>query len=103
MSLPIYQDYQTPLALFRQLLMGVTEGAFCMTRNYHSLGLTRIEFYFPKVTSLTDPAEVTAQGLCYCNSNACGWHNSYQNGVISMTYQVILQNGKKPRSVQEDQ
>ena len=28
---------------------------------------------------------VTAQGLCYCNSNASGWHNSYQSGVIDIT------------------
>ena len=39
---------------------------------YHSLGLTRIQFRSPKVTPLTNTAKVTDQGLCYCNSNAWG-------------------------------
>ena len=47
--------------------------------------------------------EVRAQGLSYCNSNAGGWYNSYQSGVIGITDQLILQNGKKLRGVQEEQ
>ena len=62
--------------------------------DYHSLSFTRIQFYPPKVAPLTNLDEVTAQGLCYCNSNAWGWHNSYQNGVIDITDQLILQNEK---------
>ena len=46
-------------------------------RDYHCLGLTRIQFHTPKVTPLTNPAKVTDQGLCYCNSDAWGWHNSH--------------------------
>ena len=64
-------------------------------RDYHiCLGLTRIQFHPPKVTPLTNPANVTDQGLCYCNSDAWGWHNSRQNGVIIKTDQLIFQNGK---------
>ena len=82
--------------------MGVTGGA-ARPREYHCLGLTRIQFHPPKVTPLTDPAKVMDQGLCYCNSDAWGWHDSHQSGVISITDQLIFQNGKKLRSVQEDQ
>ena len=39
-------------------------------KDYHSLILNRIQFHSPKVTPLTNPAEVTDQGLCYRNSNA---------------------------------
>ena len=71
--------------------------------DYHSLGLTLIQFHPPKVTPLTSPAKVTDQGLCYCNSDAWGWHNIHQSGVISITDQLIFKNGKKLRSVQEEQ
>ena len=47
------------------------------------LGLTRIQFHPPKVTPLTKPAKVTDQG--YRNSDARGWHNCHQSGVISIT------------------
>ena len=33
-------------------------------RDYHSLGLIRIQFHPPKVTKLTNLDEVTTQGLC---------------------------------------
>ena len=69
--------------------------------DYHSLGLTRIHFHPMKVTPPTNPAKVTEHGLCYCNSDAWGWHNSHQSGVIRITDQSIFQNGKKLRSVQE--
>ena len=72
-------------------------------RDYHTLGLTRIQFHPPKVTPLTNYAKITDQGLFSCNSDAWGWHNSYQSGVISITDQFIFQNGKKLRSVQEEQ
>ena len=45
---------------------------FAWPRDYHSLSLTRCQFHSPKVTPLTNPAEVKAQLLCYCNSNAWG-------------------------------
>ena len=43
------------------------------------------------------------QILYYCNSNAWGWHNSYQSEVIGITNQLILQNGKRLQGVQEEQ
>ena len=46
------------------------------------------------VTQLTNLHEVTAQGLYYCNSNAWVWQNIYQSGIIGITDQLILQNGK---------
>ena len=52
--------------------------------DYHSLSLTRIQFHPPKVTPLINLHEGMAKGLCYCNSKAWGWHNSYQSGVISL-------------------
>ena len=64
-------------------------------RDYHNLGLTLIQFHPPKVTPLTNHAKVTDQGLCHRNSDAWGWHNSHQSGVISITDQLILQNVKK--------
>ena len=39
--------------------------------DYHSLSLTSIQFHPPKVTPLTNLAEVTAQGLC--NSISYSW------------------------------
>ena len=45
--------------------------------DYHCIGLTRIKFYCTKVTPITNPAKVTDQGFCNCNSNAWGWHNSH--------------------------
>ena len=72
-------------------------------RDYHSFGHTCIQFHPPKVTPLTNPAKVTDQGLCYCNSDAWEWHNSHQSGVISITDQLIFQNGKKLRHEQEEQ
>ena len=83
--------------------MGVTGDALCETRDYHSLGLTRIQFHPPKVTPLTEPAKVKDQGLCYSNSDPWGWHNSHQSGIISITDQLIFKNGKKLRSVQDEQ
>ena len=70
--------------------------------DYHSLGLTRIQLHSPKVTPLTNPAKVTDQVLCCCNSNAWGWHNSHQSKVISITDQLIFQYIKKLRSVQKE-
>ena len=57
----------------------------------------------PKVTPLSNIDKVMAQGCCYFNFNAWGWHNSYQSGVISITDKLIHQNGKKLRGVQEEQ
>ena len=69
--------------------------------DYHSF--SRIQFHPPKVTLLINLHKVTAQGLCYCNSKAWGWHNTYQSGVIGITDQLIFQNGKKLRGVLEEQ
>ena len=38
-------------------------------------------------------AEVNFHGLCKCNSNTWGWHNSYQSGVIGITDKLNLQYG----------
>ena len=59
-------------------------------RDYHSLGLTSNQYHPPKVTPLTNPTKITDQGLCYCNPDAWGWHNSHQSGVISITDQLML-------------
>ena len=65
-------------------------------QDYHSLGVTCIQFHPTKVTPLTNPAKFMDQRLCYCNSDTWGWwHNSHQSGVISITDQLIFQNGKK--------
>ena len=50
--------------------------------DYHSLGLTRIQFYSQNVTPLTKTAKVMDQGSCYCNSNAWKWNNRNQSRVI---------------------
>ena len=71
-------------------------------RDYHSLGLIHIQFHPSKVTQLTNPARSRIRD-CYCNPDAWGWHNSHQSGVISMTDQLIFQNGKKLQSVHEEQ
>ena len=42
------------------------------------------------VTPLTNLDKVTAPGLCYCNCNAWGWHNSYQSGVIGKSEQLFF-------------
>ena len=69
----------------------------CIVRDLETiivfLGVTRIQFHSPNVTPLTNPAEVTDQGLFYCNSNTWGQHN-HQSVVISITHQLILQNSK---------
>ena len=41
------------------------------------------------VTPLTNPAEVTDQGLYYCNSNAWGWHNSHKVELIDDVVMVL--------------
>ena len=62
--------------------------------DYHSLCLTCTQFHPIKVTQLTNLAKVTLHGLGNWNSNAWGWHNGHQSKVISITSQLILQNGK---------
>ena len=70
--------------------------------DYHILNLTRIQFHPPKVTPLTNLAEVTVQGLCYRNSSAWGWQNRLK-WIICKTNNFILQNGKKLRGVLGEQ
>ena len=67
------------------------------------LVLLAINFIPIMVTPLTNLDEVTAQGPGCSNSNAWGWHNSYQSGVIGITDHLILQNGKRLQGVQEEQ
>ena len=62
MSLPIYSDHQTPSAQFCQWLMGVT-GEYDRPGDYHTLGLTGIQFLHPKVTPRIYSNVVTVQGL----------------------------------------
>ena len=71
--------------------------------DYHSLGLTRIQFHPPKVTPRSHSDEVTVQGLSCSNSSAWGRHNSHESGDVSITNKLILQNGKKFRGVQKEQ
>ena len=59
------------------------------------LVLLSFNFIVKKVTPLTNPAMVTYQGLCYCNSDAWGWHTSHQSGIIGIADQFILQNVKR--------
>ena len=54
----------------------------------------------PKVTLLTNHAEVIVQGLCYCNSKAWGWHNSHQGCVIGITDYIVIVNDK-PSKIME--
>ena len=71
-------------------------GIYCAwPGDYHSPGLTSIKFHSPKVTPLTNPAKITDQGLGYYISYAWLRHNSHQSGDISITDQLIFQNGKK--------
>ena len=52
--------------------------------------------HYPRyVYPLTDLADVTVKALCYCNSNAWGWDNSFESGVISIIDMLILEYGKK--------
>ena len=51
---------------------------------------TWIQFHPSKVTPLTNLDEVTIHGLCYGNSNAWRWHNSYHSGVVGIFFQITL-------------
>ena len=63
-------------------------------RDYHSLGLTHIQFHPPKVTPLTNLAKVTDQRLCYCNSDAWGWcsdrYDALQCCAIANYYCMVI-------------
>ena len=72
--------------------MGVIGVHCARPRDYQSLGLTSIQFHPSKVTPVTNITKVTDQGLCCCNSDAWGRHNSHQSLVISITDQLIFQN-----------
>ena len=62
--------------------------------DYHCLSLTHVQFHPPKVTPLTNLSEGTVQRLCYYNSNAWGWQNSHQSGVVGLTDQLIFHEEK---------
>ena len=72
--------------------MGVTGDAQCIVRmqDYHSLCRIRIQFHFPKVTPLTNPAEVVDHYSTTATRNARRWHNSVQSGVIGIADQPIF-------------
>ena len=74
--------------------MGVTGDALCETSRLSQSWTYSHSISSPKVTQLTISAKVTEQGLCHCNSDAWGWNPSHQSGVISITDQLIFQNGK---------
>ena len=65
--------------------------------------LLAFNFHSTKVTPLANTAEVMDQGLCYCNSNIWLSYNSHQSDVISITDQLVFQNGKDLQSLQEEQ
>ena len=93
MSLPIYPNRQTPSAQYRQLLMGVTGDALCLT--------WRLSWSWSYSYSISSPKSHTTHSLWrghgsgtqLRNSSAWGWHNSHQSGVVSITNRLILQNG----------
>ena len=76
-----------------------------LSRDYHTLGLTPIQFHSLQVTSRTNPTEVRNQGLCATVTRTPGYGTKAikLSGVISITDQLIFQNVKKLRSVQEEQ
>ena len=43
--------------------------------DYHSVSLNHIEFYFPKVTPLTNTVLILIRGFCNCYSLTGGWHS----------------------------
>ena len=57
------------------IVHGVHWDALRVTWRLMVIAYDRNRFHSPKVTPLTNLAEVTVQGLCYYNSNALGWHN----------------------------
>ena len=63
--------------------------------DYHSLSLTRIQYHPSNVTPLTNLLEVTAPG----KSNAWGWHNSHQSGIIGITDKLIQSRIEKSSEV----
>ena len=68
----------------------------CLVRDLESITILVLHsISFPKGHTTHFSATVTDHRLCYYNSNAWGWHNRYQSGVISITDLLILQNGKK--------
>ena len=93
-----------PFSTVPPIVNGSDWAELCVSNgDYHSFGLTSIQFHPPKITPLTNPAKVTDQGLCHPNSDARGWHNCHQTGVISITDQLIFQNEIKLLGVQEQQ
>ena len=70
--------------------------------DYDSLRLTRIKLHPPNAIPLNNLDAVTGQGLCYCNFNVWGWHNSYKSGLIGIIDQLIRQNGKKLQGVRRN-
>ena len=59
--------------------MGVTGDALCVSWLLSLSWSYSHSISSPNVTPLTNPAKVKDQGLCYCNSDTWGWHNSHQS------------------------
>ena len=78
----IVRDLETIIVL---VLLAVN---FIPQRSHHSLTLPRSRIRDSTTATLTP---------------SWGWHNSHQSGVTSITDQLILQNGKKLRSVPKEQ
>ena len=70
---------------------------------YHSLRFTSIQFHPQNGHITTSFDEVTTQGLCYCNSDAWGWHNSYQSVSQLHMRSAYSSEWKKIAGVQKEQ
>ena len=70
------------------IVLVLLEFNFIPQRSHHSLTMPR--------SRIKDSATVTL-------TPGDGWHNSYQCRVISITDQLILENGKKLQNVQKEQ
>ena len=71
----------------------------CIARDLETIiVLVLLAFNFVPKRSLTNLVEVTDQGLCYCNSNACLWHNNHQSGVIGIIDPISIDLGEVDKS-----
>ena len=69
----------------------------------HSLNLSDIQSYSPKVTPLSNPLQIMFQGVCNSYSHTRGGHNNNQNGVIGITIKLVIPFGEKLGGVQVEQ
>ena len=106
MSLPIYQGHKTPSASTVPPIVNGNDCG-CIVRDLETiivLGLLASNFISQRSHhALTNLPEVTIQRLCNSNSNAWGWHNTFESGFSGTTDMLSLQDGKMLRRVQEEQ